>query len=95
MVRTGHQARPYVRWVQYEITVEGHLGARWEAWFDGLTIVRRDDGTTALRGSVVDQAALHGLIQRLRDLGIPLVSITPTDDPITEVVLPDNEGNRP
>jgi hypothetical protein len=66
--------------VQYEIRVEGHLGERWAAWFDGLTTTSEDDGTTVIRGSVVDQAALHGLIQRLRDIGIPLISLTPVED---------------
>jgi hypothetical protein len=62
--------------VQYEIRVSGHLNARWAAWFDGLTLTPADDGTTVLRGPVVDQAALHGVLQKLRDLGIPLISVT-------------------
>jgi hypothetical protein len=61
--------------VQYEIRVDGHLGTRWAAWFDGLAITRESDGTTVLGGSVVDQAALHGLLQKLRDVGIPLISL--------------------
>ena len=72
--------------MQYEIRVEGHIGARWEAWFDGLGIADEDDGTTVLRGSVVDQAALHGLLQKLRDVGIPLISLT-------QVPPSDTEGN--
>ena len=63
--------------MQYEIRVDGHLGTRWAAWFDGLSITTEDDGTTVLCGSVVDQAALHGLLQKLRDLGIPLIALTP------------------
>ena len=63
---------------QYEIRVKGHLGPGWTAWFDGLTLTRQDDGTTAIRGPVVDQAALHGLLQKLRDVGIPLVSLAPS-----------------
>ena len=62
--------------MQYEIRVQGHLGPRWAAWFDGLSLTNEDDGTTVLRGSVVDQAALHGLLQKLRDVGLPLVSLT-------------------
>ncbi len=62
--------------MQYEIRVSGHLNARWAAWFDGLTLTPADDGTTVLRGPVVDQAALHGVLQKLRDLGIPLISVT-------------------
>jgi hypothetical protein len=68
----------------YEIRVTGRLGARWSAWFDGLRIHESDDGTTVLRGPVVDQAALHGLLQRLRDVGIPLVSLTPVSDGTTD-----------
>ena len=62
--------------MQYEIRVNGHLGTRWAAWFDGLAITGDGDGTTVLRGSVADQAALHGLLQKLRDVGIPLISLT-------------------
>ncbi len=61
---------------RYEIRVRGHLGPRWAAWFDGLDLSARDDGTTAIRGPVADQAALHGLLARLRDIGVPLVSLT-------------------
>lgn len=60
----------------YEIRVAGHLAPRWSAWFDGLTVATEENGTTVIRGSVVDQAALHGLLQKLRDVGIPLVSLT-------------------
>jgi hypothetical protein len=60
----------------YELTVKGRLAPRWSAWFDGLAVTSSEDGTTTLRGPVVDQAALHGLLQKLRDLGIPLVSLT-------------------
>jgi hypothetical protein len=66
----------YVAFVQYEIRVAGHLSSRWEAWFDGLTLTRADDGTTVIRGPIVDQAALHGVLQKLRDLGVPLISMT-------------------
>ena len=68
---------------QYEIRVKGHLGHRWAAWFDGLSVTADDDGTTVISGPVVDQAALHGLLDKLRDIGIPLVSLTqlPPDAP--------------
>jgi hypothetical protein len=79
--------------VQYEIVVDGHLGARWAAWFDGFTTTAEPDGTTLLRGDVVDQAALHGLVQRLRDIGIPLISLTPVEAPTTQRVAPEPEGN--
>ena len=60
---------------QYEIRLQGHLEARWTAWFDGLTLTREGNGTTLIRGVVVDQAALHGLLQKVRDVGLPLVSV--------------------
>jgi hypothetical protein len=60
----------------YEIRVRGHLDTRWAAWFEGMSLTRAADGTTTLKGVVADQAALHGLLQRLRDLGVPLISIT-------------------
>jgi hypothetical protein len=59
----------------YEIRVKGHLDARWAAWFDGLTIAHGSDGTTTIHGPVADQAALHGVLQKTRDLGLPLISV--------------------
>ena len=59
----------------YQIRVRGHLDDRWSDWFEGLVIQRHDDGTTALVGPVVDQAALHGVLARIRDLGLPLLSV--------------------
>ena len=61
---------------RYEIRLQGHLHSRWAAWFDGLSLTNERDGTTVISGSVVDQAALHGLMQKLRDLGMPLLWIT-------------------
>jgi hypothetical protein len=63
----------------YEIRLDGRLNDRWAAWFDGLTLAHEDDGTTTLRGPVTDQTALHGLLQKIRDLGLPLVSVTHLD----------------
>jgi hypothetical protein len=61
----------------YEIRIQGRLDPRWSAWFEGMEVVD-DDGGTLIRGHVPDQAALHGLIQKVRDLGLPLLSITHT-----------------
>ena len=58
-----------------EIRLKGHLASRWSAWFDGLTLSRESDGHTLIEGPVVDQAALHGLLQKVRDTGLPLVSV--------------------
>jgi hypothetical protein len=60
----------------YEIRVKGHLAGRWAAWFDGLSFKHENDGTTVIQGAVADQAALHGLLQKVRDVGVPLVSVT-------------------
>ncbi len=63
---------------RYEIRVQGHLADRWAVWFDGMTLTRQADGTTVLDGPVADQSALHGLLRKVSDLGLPLVSVTPT-----------------
>jgi hypothetical protein len=59
----------------YQIRIKGHLGRQWTEWFDGLTITLEDNGDTLLTGAVVDQAALHGLLKKVRDLGMPLLSV--------------------
>ena len=65
--------------VVYQIRIKGHLGHQWTDWFEGLTITLEEDGDTLLTGPVVDQAALHGLLKKVRDLGMPLVSISPLE----------------
>ena len=67
----------------YEIRLRGRLDPRWSGWFDGLALTTGTDGTTTLRGAVVDQAALHGLLQRLRDLSLPLISVNQVE-PVPE-----------
>ena len=68
----------------YEIRIQGRLDDRWSTWLDDLDLSHAADGITVLRGPVADQAALHGLLQELRDLKVPLLSVTQTD--------PDNPG---
>jgi hypothetical protein len=84
----------------YEIRLQGRLDARWSVWFDGLTLTAGADGTTTLRGPVVDQAALHGLLQRLRDLGLPLLSVAqvepgPASPPNPEDPRSSTTGDKP
>ncbi len=67
--RRGHGAR------RYEIRIAGHLDTRWAAWFEGMSLTHAPDGTTTLTGIVADQSALHGLLQKLRDIGVPLLSV--------------------
>jgi hypothetical protein len=66
---------------QYELRVNGHLDPHWSTWFSGLTLIHEDDGTTTLRAVVTDQAELHGLLAKVRDLGAALISVTTTDAP--------------
>ena len=72
----------------YEIKIEGHLGTQWTDWFGGLTITLQNNGATLLAGPVADQAALYGLLKKVRDLGMPLVSvirIQPSQADLSEV----------
>ena len=72
---TGHPHRSGA----YEIRVEGHLDSRWAAWFDGMTLTKQSDDTTVLQDRVIDQAALYGLLGKLRDVGLTLLSVTPVE----------------
>jgi hypothetical protein len=65
---------PYVP-AYYELRIEGHLDEHWSAWFGRLTVIPEDDGTTTLRGMVTDQAELHGLLAKVRDIGTTLISV--------------------
>ncbi|WP_347338485.1 hypothetical protein [Cellulomonas sp. WB94] len=73
----------------YQIRVAGHLDQRWSAWFGGLDLTREDDGTTSLTGLVSDQAELHGLLAKVRDLGVVLISVAVIDPPTGADPLPD------
>ena len=81
---------------RYEIRLQGHLDPRWAVWFDGLCLTNESDGSTALRGAVVDQAALHGVLQKVRDTGLPLISVTQLDtrQPHTAVHPPRQPGRN-
>jgi hypothetical protein len=81
---TTNRGEPIV----YQIRVKGHLGKQWTDWFEGMTITLEENGDTLVTGPVVDQAALHGLLRRVRDLGIPLLSVirlTPGDVDVSTV----------
>lgn len=64
----------------YTIRIAGHLGAEWTEWFDGMTITPTADGDTVLSGAVADQVALHGLLRRVRDLGLTLLALNLSSD---------------
>ena len=80
----------------YEIRIMGHLDKRWAAWFEGLSFTHESDGTTILAGPVVDQAALHGLLRKVRDLGLPLLSVIQVDPKQANGpdVIADTDHNR-
>lgn len=59
----------------YQFRIKGHLGQQWMNWFEGLTITLEEDGNTLLSGPVVDQSAMHGILKKIRDLGMPLLSV--------------------
>jgi hypothetical protein len=72
----------------YQIRIKGHLGRQWADWFEGLTITLEQDGNTLLSGPVIDQAVLHGLLKKVRDLGMPLLSVNsvePSQEDVSEV----------
>ncbi|GAB3323551.1 hypothetical protein GCM10027451_47190 [Geodermatophilus aquaeductus] len=64
---------------RYEIRLGGRLDPRWATWFDGMTLDQAEDGSTVLTGAALDQAALHGVLRKVRDLGLPLIAVTPLD----------------
>ncbi len=74
----------------YQIRLRGQLGSEWTDWFEGLSITLTDNGDTLLTGSAIDQAALHGLLKKARDLGLPLISVNPIepDQPAATSIAP-------
>jgi len=74
---------------RYEIRLRGRLDARWAALLDGMTLTHEPDGTTVLQGRVADQAALHGVLARLRDIGLPLISVAQVDPTLSDTAHPD------
>ena len=76
MSNTDASAEDHYEPVLYEIRIKGHLADRWVHWFGGLTITLEENGDTLLTGPVVDQSALHGLLRKVRDLGLPLLSVS-------------------
>ena len=63
----------------YQIKLKGHLNQSWADWFDEMTFIHESDGTTTLTGEIIDQSALHGLLKKIRDLGLPLISVNQID----------------
>jgi len=66
---------------QYQLRIRGHLNSSWSDWFEGMVLTQEDDGTTTLCGPVVDQAALHGLLEKVRDIGATLMAVNLLEDP--------------
>lgn len=77
-----------------EIRIKGHLDARWAEWFDGLTLTNNSDGTTLLHGPAVDQAALHGLLHKVRDVGLPLLSVTQSGNGPPDVLTTESSSTN-
>ena len=69
----------------YQIVIKGHLDSEWSEWFEGLNITKVDNGETILSGPIIDQTALHGVLIKIRDLGLPLLSLTRIDPDISDV----------
>jgi hypothetical protein len=69
----------------YQIRIKGHLGSQWMDWFDGLAVTLGENGDTLLTGPVIDQAALHGILKKIRDLGMPLLSVNTVDPNQAEI----------
>jgi hypothetical protein len=79
----------------YHITIDGHLEAHWSAWFDGLSIANLANGSTLLAGPLVDQAALFGVLIKIRDLGLPLIAVQPmAPNEQVDVIQGDNPDSR-
>ena len=76
--KRAHQPES-VQPIIYQIRIKGHLDDQWADWFEGLSVTLEEDGNTLLTGQVIDQAALHGLLKKVRDLGMPLVSVGPVE----------------
>ena len=91
MPNTSDPKTEPVQPVVYQIQIEGHLGPQWTDWFQGLTVTLAENGETLLSGPMVDQSALYGLLKKLRDLGLPLVSVNRLK-PVPAETAEDNEA---
>jgi hypothetical protein len=78
----------------YQVRVDGHLDQHWSAWFGDLTLTHEDDGTTTLAGLVADQAQLHGLLIKVRDLGVTLISVAVVDPTLTDRAARPDRGTK-
>jgi len=77
MSKTNHSGADSGQPAVYQIRIKGHLGCQWAAWFEQMTMKDEANGETTLTGPVIDQAAMHGVLKKIRDLGLPLVSVIP------------------
>jgi len=74
----------------YQFSIKGHLGAQWMNWFEGLTVTLEEDGNTLLSGPVIDQSALHGILKKIRDLGMPLLAVNQVEPKHVEMKISTN-----
>ncbi|NCC35554.1 MAG: hypothetical protein EOM24_26610 [Chloroflexia bacterium] len=79
----------------YQIRLRGHLGSQWAAWFDGMTVDLTNAGDTLLTGPIADQAALHGLLRKVRDLGLTLLAVQCIPGEATSVVPDEGAATQP
>jgi hypothetical protein len=84
MSRTTHFDGDRDEGGRYEIRLKGHLEPRWATWFDGMSLTHEGDGTTVIHGPLADQAALHGLLRKVRDVGLPLISVSRIEPDTTD-----------
>jgi hypothetical protein len=77
----------------YQLRIGGHLNSSWTGWFEGMALTQESDGTTTLCGPVVDQAALHGLLEKVRDIGATLIAVNLLEDPNLHIPVPGQEEN--
>jgi hypothetical protein len=78
----------------YQFRINGHFGQKWMNWFEGFTVTLEEDGNTVLSGTVVDQSALHGILKKIRDLGMPLLAVNQVEPKHVEMKISTNSVKK-